>query len=99
VKDFIDVTTAIYVAAYLTSSAQGGFKNNDSYQAVLALLQKQLNIFADMGRLLDVKITAPTFAGLPAAAGGVITVPNAWSATYADNLRQVTVYGTLTIAV
>jgi hypothetical protein len=99
VKNYIDVTAAIYVAAFLTSSAQGGFKNNDSYQGCLAILQKQLNLFAGIGRLLDVKITAPTFAGLPAAAGGVITVPNAWTATYADNLRSVTVYGTLTIAV
>jgi hypothetical protein len=32
------------------------------------------------------------------ASGGVITVPNAWSATYADNVRQVTIYGTLYIA-
>jgi hypothetical protein len=96
--NYIDITSAIYVAQYIASSSQLGFKNNDSYQACLAVLQKQLNLFIGLGRLSNVQITAPTFSNLPAASGGTITVPNAWTGKYNDNLRQVTVYGTLTIA-
>ena len=96
--NFIDTVAAINATAFLVKTPQSGFKNNDTYQGILNILKVQLNLFAGIGRLLNVLILAPPFAQLPAAAGGVITVPNAWSATYADNVRQVTVYGTLTIA-
>ena len=95
---YVDTVAAIYTAQFLTLTPTSGFKNNDTYQGILNLLQVQLNLFAGIGRLLNIKITAPPFAQLPAASGGVITVPNAWSATYADNVRQVTIYGTLYIA-
>jgi hypothetical protein len=92
-KNYVDTVSAILVAQYLAQP--GKFKNNDTYQGCLLILQTQLNLFAAMGRLSNLAITAPPFAQLPAAAGGVITVPDAWSATYNDNLRQITVYGTL----
>jgi hypothetical protein len=73
----------------------GRFKNNDTYQGCLTILTGQLALFSGMGRLSSVKITAPPFDQLPAAAGGVIVVPQAWQASYNSNLRQITVYGTL----
>lgn len=97
--NYIDTVAAITVASFLTATPQSGFKNNDTYQGVLNLLKVQLNRFAGIGRLLNVLILAPPFSELPAVSGGAITVPNAWSAIYADNVRSVTVYGTLTIAV
>jgi hypothetical protein len=96
--NFVDTVASINVTTFLTATPQSGFKNNDTYQGCLNLLQVQLNKFVGMGRLSNVKITAPPFNQLPAASQGAITVPNAWSATYADNTRSVTVYGTLTIA-
>jgi len=95
--NYIDTVTAINVASFLTRTPTSGFKNNDTYQGVLNLLKVQLNRFSGT-RLLNVLILAPPFGQLPAASGGVIVVPQAWSATYADNLRKSTVYGTLTIA-
>ena len=92
--NYIDTVVAIYIAQYMAQ--EGRYKNNDSYQGCLALLQsKGLNPFRDLGRLSDLKITAPLFANLPPAAGDVITVPTAWEATYVDTLREITIYGTL----
>lgn len=93
VVNYIDTVGAILTTQFLVQP--GRFKNNDTYQGCLVILQTQLNLFSGIGRLSGVKITAPPFAQLPAAAGGVITVPNAWQASYNDNLRQITVYGTL----
>jgi hypothetical protein len=94
--NYIDTVTAQLTTGYLAQA--GRFKNNDTYQGILVILAGQLKLFSDLGRLSNVKITAPPFNLLPAAAGGVVTVPNAWSAGYNDNLRSVTVYGTLYIA-
>jgi hypothetical protein len=91
-----------------------GFRNNQTYQAELNILQTQLNLFAGIGRLgaptqlpngqpapasaTGPLITAPPFSQLPAQSGRVISIPNAWAAQYLDNVRSTTVYGTLTIA-
>jgi hypothetical protein len=101
--NYIDTVASQLTASYITATAQSGFNNNDTYQGVLNILTTQLNLFGGIGRLMKANgvagadITAPPFNKLPPAAGGVITVPNAWSATYVDNLRQSTIYGTLYI--
>jgi hypothetical protein len=95
--NFIDTVSSTLTTGFLVASPTSGFKNNDTYQGILNILQVELNLFSGMGRLLNVLITAPPFNKLPTASGGVITVPNAWSATYADNVRSTTIYGTLLI--
>jgi hypothetical protein len=90
---YVDTVSSILCAQFLAQA--GRFKNNDTYQGCLALLTTQLNLFEGLGRLGTLKITAPSFANLPASSGGIITVPNAWSAVYQDNVRSTTVYGTL----
>lgn len=99
--NYIDTVSSILCTEFL--GQPGRFKNNDTYQGCLTVLTKQLNLFVGIGRLSNSKglpgfdLTAPAFANLPASSGGIITVPNAWSATYNDNVRSVTVYGTLFI--
>jgi len=101
--NYIDTVASQLTASYITATAQSGFNNNDTYQGVLNILTTQLNLFGGIGRLMKsngvagADITAPPFNKLPAEAGGVIVVPNAWSATYVDNLRQSIIYGTLYI--
>jgi len=78
------------------------YKSRSTYAVILAIMSVQIERFADtsgLGRLTNLKITAPVFAKLPAAAGDTIVIPNAWTATYVDNVREVQVQGTLTIAV
>ena len=114
IKNYIDTVASILVTAYLTSSAQVGFRNNTTYQACLNILQTQLNLFAGIGRLgaptllptgapapasaTGPIITAPPFPLLPPQSGRALVVPNAWAAQYLDNVRSVNIYGTLTIA-
>jgi hypothetical protein len=58
------------------------------------ILTDQVRPFLQFGRLDGFVITAPPFSQLPES-GDQIEVPNAWEATYIDEVREVTVYGTL----
>lgn len=92
VKAYIEYMCKVLTANYITR--MNTFRNNDTYQAILLILTNQVRPFLEFGRLDGLSITAPSFDKLPAS-GDQITVPNAWEATYIDNERQVTVYGTL----
>jgi hypothetical protein len=92
---YINYCSAVKVANYLTKMNR--FKNNESYQGILLILQEYLTKFSDIGRLSNVVMSAPTFQNLPSAVGDLITVPNAWSADYNDNVRKANVQGTLYI--
>jgi len=99
-----DSVGAEWVKAYITYMCKiktsnlitkmNSFRNNSTYQAILLILQDIVKDFVDMGRLAEFNLTAPSFGDLPTS-GDTITVPNAWNATYIDNVREVTVYGTL----
>jgi hypothetical protein len=97
-QNFIDYTAAVATAELLTDPANPRFRNNDTYQAILQILTAKVRPFVQLGRLTNFKITAPPFAQLPAG-GDTITVPNAWRATFLDNVREVTVNGTIYITV
>ena len=92
VKAYIEYMCKVKTANYMTR--MNTFRNNQTYQAILLILTDQVRPFLQFGRLDGFTITAPTFDNLPAS-GDQITVPNAWEATYIDNVREVTVYGTL----
>lgn len=94
VKHYIEYMCKIKTSNLITRMNK--FRNNGTYQAILLILQTIVKGFVDMGRLDKFVITAPVFADLPAS-GDTITVANAWEATYIDNVREVTVYGTLYI--
>lgn len=99
-----DSVGAEWVKAYITycckvktanlMAKMNKFRNNATYQAILLILQDIVKGFTDMGRLDNFILTAPVFKDLPTS-GDQITVPNAWQADYIDNVRKVTVYGTL----
>lgn len=101
-----DSCGAEWVKAYITymckvktgsmMSKINRFRNDATYQAILLILSDAVKGFIEMGRLADFEITAPVFSDLPAS-GDTITVANAWQATYIDDVREVTVYGTLYI--
>ena len=92
VKAYIEYMCKVITANYITR--MNTFRNNETYQAILLILTDQVRPFLEFGRLDGFTITAPSFDKLPTS-GDQITVPNAWEATYIDNVRQVTVYGTL----
>ena len=92
VKAYIEYVCKVKTAGYL--KRMNMFRNNQTYQAILLILTDVVNPFLRFGRLDGFRITAPSFRDLPAS-GDQITVPNAWEATYIDEVRHVTVYGTL----
>ena len=94
VKAYIEYVCKVNGANYMTRMNR--FRDNSTYQAILTILRSVVNGFVAMGRLADFKITAPVFANLPKT-GDTLTIPNAWSATYTDNVREIQVYGTLYI--
>ena len=92
VKAYIEYMCKVKTANYITR--MNTFRNNQTYQAILLILSDQVNPFLQFGRLAGFQITAPIFEDLPTS-GDQITIPNAWKATYIDDVREVTVYGTL----
>ena len=97
-QNYIDYSAQVDTAVYITQLGGASFKNNTTYQAILAILKSTLYPFQNpLGRLTNLQITAPTFAKLPASSGSSITIPNAWVATWNDSVRNVTVQGTLVI--
>lgn len=94
VKNYITYVCKIKTASYM--ARMNTFRNNATYQGILLLLTSVVNGFIEMGRLAEFAITAPSFENLPSS-GDVITVPNAWQAKYIDDVRSVSVYGTLYI--
>jgi len=96
ITQYINYTSAVKTANYLVQMNR--FKNNTTYQGILAIVQAYLSVFENIGRLSNATITAPAFNKLPAADGDMIVVPNAWVAYYNDNLRKVQIQGTLYIS-
>ena len=92
VKAYIEFRCKVRTAIYITQ--MNVFRGNPTYQGILGILADEVNPFLEMGRLADFENTAPEFRDLPAS-GDTITVPDAWHATYIDNVREVDVYGTL----
>lgn len=91
---YVEYSAKVKTADYITRMNK--FRNNQTYQGIITILQTIVKPFIDMGRLDRFQITAPLFKDLPTS-GDEITVPNAWQADYIDNVRKTTVYGTLYI--
>ena len=86
----------VRVATFI--STMNTFRTAVTYAGILSIMNNTVNAFVNTGRITGYSNTAPSFAELPTAdANDTITVPNAWSATYVDNVRTVKVYGSLTI--
>ena len=94
VKSYIEYMCKMRAANFIT--LRNRFRNNDQYQAILAIVSDVVSGFISFGRLADFRITAPLFSSLPVSADSIV-VPNAWNATYIDKIRSVAVYGTLYI--
>lgn len=102
-----NVYAAYWILAYITYMTKVGvaqlltqrnfFKNADSYAQIIQVMKGYLELFADSGNLTSVVVSAPAYADIPEAADDEIVIPNAWSATYVNHLRKVTITGTLYI--
>ena len=104
-----DVVQATWIVAYVTYMVKVAvaeiitvpnfLKNQDNYNSIIGIMMGYLGKFGPngSGRLEDLESLAPAFNELPAAKGDVIIIPDAWSATYVDQVREVQITGTLYI--
>lgn len=104
-----DVVQATWIVAYITYMVKiavanmitvpNFLKNASNYSKILTVLSSYLSKFgmSGSGRLRDIQNNAPAFGALPAARGDQIIIPDAWSARYVDQVREVQITGTLYI--
>jgi len=97
ILSYITYMTKIRIAEQITTP--NFLKNESNYAGLLSLLRSTILLFGDSGsqRLKKVMFTAPAFEELPKAAKDVIVIPDAWKATYVDQVREVQITGTLYI--
>lgn len=93
---YVTYMTKVKVAQLLTTP--NFLKNSTNYTRILNLMSEQLTKFGSSGsgRLKDLQITAPAFGTVDSKAD-VIIIPEAWSASYVDQVREVQITGTLYI--
>lgn len=94
---YITYMTKVAVAQLITSN--NFLKNESNYATIVTVMGSYLTLFGPngSGRLGELSITAPEFSSLPTASGDEIIIPDAWSATYVDQVREVQITGTLYI--
>lgn len=104
-----EVVQAIWIVAYVTYMVKVAvarmitvpnfLKNQDNYNRIVGVMMSWLAKFGlnGSGRLRALTSTAPSFDQLPAAKGDQIIIPDAWKATYVDQVREVQITGTLYI--
>ena len=100
------VYAAYWILAYVTymvrvSIAQlltqrNFYRNSLNYLNIVATMQRYIQMFDGAG-LTNIAITAPDYSALPSSTEDTIIIPNAWSATYVNHLRQVRITGALYI--
>lgn len=101
-------TTAEWIVAYLnfmnrvacaTVITSGkALKNARTYNELLDAVKANIAGQVRNERITEFKMTAPSFSDLPKTNGHTISIPNAWSGVYVDNVRKVKISGTLTVA-
>lgn len=93
---YITFMTKIDVAKMITTA--NFLKNASNYTKILNVLRTYLAPFGESGsgRLRNISITAPAFGSI-ASEADVIVIPDAWSARYVDQVREVQITGTLYI--
>lgn len=104
-----EVVQAAWIVAYVTYMVKVAIarmitvpnflKNQDNYNRLVGVMMSWLAKFGPngSGRLTALASTAPSFDDLPASKGDQIIIPDAWKATYVDQVREVQITGTLYI--
>lgn len=92
---YVNFITKVDVAQIITG--MNVYKSPQTYNKCLSAMNDNIAPFIDMGRVVGYQVTAPAFAELPETDGHTITIPNAWTGTYVDNVRKVNIQGAITV--
>lgn len=91
---YITYMVKVLIAQRLTQ--RNFYKSERNYSEIINVLKNTVSAFDGAG-LTDINFTTPAYAELPDAADDQIIIPDAWSASYVNHLRKVTITGTLYI--
>ena len=94
---YVTYMTKVAIAQKIT--VPNFLKNQANYTRLLGIMMSYLGKFGPngSGRLTELASNAPSFNDLPKASDDVIIIPDAWSAKYVDQVREVQITGTLYI--
>ncbi len=95
---YVEYMCSVRGSEYLNDPTANRYRNNDTYQGLLGILQSVVQPFIQIGLISNFKITAPKFVDLPDT-GSTITVPNAWSADWNPSVTKVVIQGVLYVVV
>jgi hypothetical protein len=99
--NYIDNVSAILAATMLTNPGSNWYTNNTTYQQLLGILAGQVAPFQEgsgTGLISGFTLTKAPFNKATMVSAGKITIANAWSGSYNDNVRSVLVQGNLTVS-
>lgn len=94
---FVDYKTSQDIAKYVSSLdtlTNPVLANEEAYEQIQGMLASNLQLFAGLNRLTQVKINFPPFS--EAKKGNSFEGIAVWSAVYVDDLESVTVTGSIT---
>lgn len=104
-----DTVQATWIVAYVTYMVKvriaqlitevNFLRNADNYSRIITVMSSYLALFgpSGSGRLENLDISAPAFGDLPISKADQIIIPDAWSASYVDQVREVQITGVLYI--
>lgn len=102
-----DYYAANWIVGYITYVVKVGvaqlitkrnfYRNDANYTQICGVVQNAVNAFGNSGVLETISFSFPAFGSLPTSAADEIVIPNAWSATYVNHVRKVTISGALYI--
>lgn len=74
------------------------YKSGQVYTQCLTVMSSKMEPFISLGRVYNYKVTAPSWAEAKGLSNReTITIPHAWEAWYADDVRKVRIQGSLNI--
>ena len=94
---YITYMTKVQVAKLITNP--NVLKNGNTYASIINTMVNNLSLFGESGsqRLKNINVTAPAYNALPEAKGDEYIIPDAWNASYVDQVRNVKISGSLYI--
>lgn len=93
---YLNYMNRVSCASIITNGRS--LKNPRTYEAIIGAMVSNIKKIVANGRIEGFEITAPSFSELPETDGHTISIPDAWSGIYVDNVRKVKISGSLTVA-
>jgi hypothetical protein len=99
IPKWVDYYVSQFIAKMLASNGtltNPILKNETTYKRIQEILLAHLQLFAGIGRLVDIRLNMPAYSELPESADEIV-VTQGWSAVYVYDLEKVTITGAVVV--